>query len=59
MRKKYHYYPESSPDSDWTTGCGRDGRETGGFIAFFFKVVKLEERCKICQKQFEKDQKKT
>jgi len=53
----YHYYPDGKPDSDMTTACGRDGHKTGGFIAFFFKTVAPKDRCKICNKRFEKDQK--
>jgi len=56
--KKTHYYPDS-PEDGWETACGRDGRETGGFIAFFFKTVEQDERCKVCNKRFEKDQRET
>lgn len=58
-RNKNHYYPCDGPtdaDGYGKTACGRLGRKTGGFIAFFFKVVKHNERCKICNKRFEKDQ---
>lgn len=58
MKKKlYHYYPDGQGDLSRTTACGRDGHNIGGLIASFFKIVILKERCKICNKQFEKDQK--
>lgn len=38
-----------------TTACGRDGYKTGGLIAFFFERVKQNERCKICNRRFEKE----
>ena len=53
---KTHYYPDNKPDTDMTTACGRDGHKTGGFISFFFNVVKSNERCKVCDKRFKKDQ---
>ena len=52
---KTHYYHTPMKD-DWTTACGRDGRKTGGLIAFFFKVERRGDRCKTCDKQFNKDQ---
>lgn len=55
---KLHYYPDDWADTDWTTACGRNGHKTGGFIAFFFKMLKSHERCKICNKRFKKDQNK-
>ena len=62
MKDIYHYYP---PDTDTRTACGRrgdkrkrDGCKIGGLIAYFFRHVRLDLRCKTCQKQFEKDQKK-
>ena len=54
-KKKIHYYPESRPNTDNTTACGRDGQKTGGFMGFFFRWVKQSERCKICNKQFIKE----
>jgi len=53
--KKTHYYPKNYV-FDRTTACGRDGRKVGGLITFFFKMIKCSERCKICNKQFKKDQ---
>lgn len=59
MKKKlYHYYPDNKPNTDTTTGCGREGREVGGLIAPFFRGLKIKDRCKICHKRYEKDQKK-
>ena len=55
---KQHYYPDSNSDQNNTTACGRDGRKTGGLIGYFFQISRQEEHCKICQKRFEKDQKK-
>ena len=54
-KEKTHYYPDL-PTDGWKTACGRDGRKTGGFIAFFFKVVHLGERCRVCNKRYQKDQ---
>lgn len=54
-KKKYHYYPNSKSDTDDTTACGRDGFKTGGFISFFFRQTKQSERCKVCDKQFRKE----
>ncbi len=54
--KKYHYYPNSSPDTDNMTACGRDGRKVGGLISFFFRGIKRNIRCKTCDKQFKKEE---
>lgn len=54
-KKKRHYYPHCRSDTDDTTACGRDGRKIGGFISFFFRQTKQSERCKVCNKQFEKE----
>jgi len=56
MKKKHHYYSDSTPDNDNTTACGRNGCKVGGFIGFFFRHIKQSERCKICNKQFIKDE---
>ena len=59
-QKKMHYYPCDGPVDEngfGHTACGLPGRETGGLIAGFFGFTKKKERCKICNKQFEKDQK--
>ncbi len=59
MKKKLcHYYPDNLPNTDTTTGCGREGREVGGLIALFFKMIEIKDRCKICHKRYKKDQKK-
>ena len=55
-KKKTHYYPNSRPDTDDTTACGRDGRKIGGLISFFFRETKRSERCKTCDKQFRKEE---
>ena len=55
-KKKYHYYSCNRPDTDNITACGRDGYKVGGFISFFFRQCKQSERCKICNKQFIKDE---
>lgn len=61
---KNHYYPGSNSDTNNTTACGRDGQKInqdghkiGGLIGLFYKTIRLEERCKICNRRFEKDQK--
>ena len=55
-KNKTHYYSEHGDEDSWITACGRDGHKTGGFVAFFFKIVKKSERCKVCDKVFEKKQ---
>lgn len=57
---KQHYYScDSTTDKDGygKTACGRLGREVGGLIAYFFKIIKTDRRCKICDKRFKKDRK--
>ena len=52
---KEHYYPNAYT-TNRTTACGRNGYETGGLIASFFKLMKSDDRCKVCNKRFKKDQ---
>lgn len=52
---KQHYYPNEFT-TNRTTACGRDGRKTGGLIAYFFKITNITDRCKVCNRRFKKDQ---
>lgn len=52
---KYHLYLEGNTtdkDGYGLTACGREGRNVGGLIERFFEGVKLEWRCKTCNKVY-------
>ena len=58
MKKaKTHYYSNHSVDENhWDAACGRDVHKVGGLIDVFFRMTKIPERCKTCDKIFEKEQ---
>ena len=57
MKKtKTHYYSNHANEGSWVAACGRDGHVVGGLIDVFFRMIKIPERCKICDKIFEKEQ---
>ena len=58
---KTHFYPGNtvSTQKDYVlTACGRDGFYIGGLIGYFFKMTKVKERCKTCNKIYQKGVKK-
>ena len=51
----YHWYPKNSKETKkgyCKTACGRDGYAAGGLITGFFKMIKIKNRCKTCNKAF-------
>lgn len=54
---KCHLYLGESPvakDGYGKTACGREGREVGGLIKFFFKAIISKQRCKTCNKIYKR-----
>ncbi len=51
-KMKYHLYRENTESDE--TACGRDGSKAG-LITVFFKMVKVKDRCKTCNKALIKE----
>ena len=52
---KTHLYLDGAKetrDGYCRTACGKDGYKVGGLIPTFFKMVKVSDRCKKCDKLF-------
>lgn len=54
-RNESHWYPEegvTDKDGYGFTACGRKGRDVGGLITPFFKMIKTKQRCRVCNKKY-------
>lgn len=57
-KNKYHWYDDDTGDGFGPTACGRDGKKVGGLITYWFKMVKIKDRCKICNRKYLEGNKK-
>lgn len=55
---KIHFYPGNTAKTQkgfTSTACGRDGYYVGGFIELFFRITEVKDRCKTCNKIYQKE----